>query len=122
MSDLLFKDKIKTDKKIVFLLLVFSLALCWILVLPYTVRYHDIYFHIKRVESLVIAIQNGDFFPRIFPYFYDDYGYAVSLFYSDFFLYIPALLTLAGMNVLTSYKVYNVLIVTATVFSAPESS
>ena len=88
------------------------------MVLPYTVRYHDIYFHIKRVESLVIAIQNGDFFPRIFPYFYDDYGYAVSLFYSDFFLYIPALLTLAGMNVLTSYKVYNVLIVTATVFSA----
>lgn len=100
------------------LLLVFALSLCWILVLPYTVSYHDLAFHVGRVENIVIAFKNGDWFPRIFPHMYDNFGYAVSLFYSDFFLYIPALLTYIGVEVLLSYKIYSVIIVLATVFSS----
>lgn len=116
MSDCIKKEL--SDKRILIVLSLFSVGLCWILFLPYTIRYHDIWFHLARVESLVTAFSNGDWFPRIFPQMYDGFGYAVSLFYSDFFLYIPALLTLAGLNVLTSYKIYNALIVFATVFSA----
>ena len=111
-------NKIYENRKQILFLLIFSLGLCAILFLPYTVRYHDIYFHLARLESLVTAIHNGDFFPRIFPYFYDNFGYAVSLFYSDFFLYIPAVLCLLGVDILLSYKIYNFIVIAAISLSA----
>ena len=116
MCELSCQNDFKHHKKHLLFLLVFSLSLCWILLLPYTVRTHDAWFHLERVESLVTAFQNGDWFPRIFPYVYDNFGYSTSLFYSDFFLYIPALLTFWGMEVLTSYKIYLALIIVATAF------
>ena len=112
------KNTKQKSSGIILLMILFSMALCWVLFLPYTIRYHDFYFHITRVEQLVIAFKNGDWFPRIFPHMYDNFGYAVSLFYSDFFLYIPALLTYIGVEVLLSYKIYSVIIVLATVFSS----
>ena len=117
MDKIIQKNNFKNHKKIIFFMLIFALSLCWILLLPYTLKTHDAQFHLARVQSLVTAFENGDWFPKIFPHLYDDFGYAISLFYSDFFLYIPALLTLCGVNILTSYKIYNVLIIVATVFS-----
>ena len=111
------KNNFENHSKNIIFMLIFALSLCWILLLPYTLKTHDAQFHLARVQSLAVAFENGDWFPKIFPHLYDDFGYAISLFYSDFFLYIPALLTLCGVNILTSYKIYNVLIIVATVFS-----
>ena len=102
----------------VLLLILFSLILCWMLLLPYTVARHDTYFHLTRLESLVEAIQNGHWLPRMYPHIYQDFGYAVSLFYSDFLLYIPAALMLLGMSTLTSFKIFETLVVLATTLSA----
>ena len=111
-------NKFSDHKKNIAFLLVFAVSLCWILFLPYTLRTHDSWFHLARIEAMVTAFKNGDWFPKIFPYMYEDFGYAISLFYSDFFMYIPALLTFRGINVLTSYKIYLALVIIATVFSA----
>ncbi len=107
-----------SDYKYPLLLTVFALALCWVLLRPYTLARHDTYFHLTRLESLVEAIRNGHLLPRMYPHIYNDFGYAVSLFYSDFLLYIPAALVLLGVSTLTSFKIFETLIVVATVLSA----
>ena len=56
----------------------------------------------------------GEFPVRIQPTWYDGYGYAVSVFYSDLFLYPAALLRLLGISLQDAYKVYVVLCNVAT--------
>ena len=58
----------------------------------YLIRGHDIYFHLMRIEGLAQGLGAGEFPVRIQPAWYDGYGYAVSVFYSDLFLYPAALL------------------------------
>lgn len=82
----------------------------------YLIRGHDIYFHLMRIEGLAQGMKTGDFPVRIQPAWYGGYGYAVSVFYSDLFLYPVALLRLAGVSLQDSYKVYVVLCNLATVF------
>lgn len=70
----------------------------------------DYHFHQNRIESLALSIQSGDFFPKISYFFIGGYGYASSLFYPDFYLYIPAILRLAGLSLASSYVIFAVLI------------
>lgn len=66
---------------------------------------HDTFFHVSRIEQLSRSIQEGHFFPAIYPYENNGYGYASPLFYSDFFLIIPALIHLCGIPVSVCYKI-----------------
>ncbi len=80
-----------------------------ILILPYIFKdflgiEHDTFFHVSRIEQLSKAIQNGNFFPAIYPSENNGYGYASPLFYSDFFLILPALLHLCGFSLAFCYK------------------
>lgn len=75
----------------------------------YLIRGHDIYFHLMRIEGLAQGLGAGEFPVRIQPTWYDGYGYAVSVFYSDLFLYPAALLRLLGISLQDAYKVYVVL-------------
>lgn len=75
----------------------------------YLIRGHDIYFHLMRIEGLAQGLRAGEFPVRIQPAWYDGYGYAVSVFYSDLFLYPVALLRLLGISLQDAYKVYVVL-------------
>lgn len=75
----------------------------------YLIRGHDIYFHLMRIEGLAQGLRAGEFPVRIQPAWYDGYGYAVSVFYSDLFLYPAALLRLLGISLQDTYKVYVVL-------------
>lgn len=75
----------------------------------YLIRGHDIYFHLMRIEGLAQGLGAGEFPVRIQPVWYDGYGYAVSVFYSDLFLYPAALLRLLGISLQDAYKVYVVL-------------
>lgn len=76
---------------------------------------HDLFFHLMRIEGLTQGIRDGQFPVRIQPGWYQGYGYGVSVFYGDIFLYIPAILHLIGMSLQNSYKVYIVLSNAATI-------
>ena len=64
---------------------------------------HDLDFHLMRIEGLAEELKRGVFPVRMQSLWMDGYGYPVSVFYGDAFLYFPALLRLLGFSVTTSY-------------------
>ncbi len=66
----------------------------------------DLNFILMRIEGLKDGLLSGDFPVRIQPNWLNGYGYATSVFYSDIFLYIPALLRMLGVSVQNAYFVY----------------
>ena len=68
-------------------------------------RGDDLVFHLNRIRSLACSINDGNFYPYIFRQQNFEFGYALPLFYSNLFLYPSALLNLAGISVIDSYKV-----------------
>lgn len=71
---------------------------------------HDTYFHLSRICAIADNIKEMNFFKGVYSGYLNGYGYASGLFYPDIFLYIPALLTVIGIKVTTSYKIFLVLI------------
>ena len=78
----------------------------------------DLKFHLTRIEGLRQGLQNGTFPVKIQPYWLDGHGYAVSVFYGDILLYIPAILRVFGVSIQAAYQFYVLIINTATVFIA----
>lgn len=70
----------------------------------------DIEFHKNRIEGLYEAISNGVWFPKLNMIMMNTMGYASSIFYSDFFLYIPALFRLIGFSISEAYISFMVII------------
>jgi len=108
MQDYSMEDKMKNKKYTVCYLVIILMA-SFPLFNNYLIRGHDIYFHLMRIEGLAQGLRAGEFPVRIQPAWYDGYGYAVSVFYSDLFLYPAALLRLLGISLQDTYKVYVVL-------------
>jgi len=99
----------KKDKKTI-LFLIILVVICSIWLLPKgTSPFHDIEFHIGRIEGLANNIKNGDFLAYIHDTL-NGYGYPTGLFYGNFFIYIPAILNVIGLSSVNSYKVLIVLI------------
>lgn len=67
---------------------------------------HDVNFHLTRIQGISDELRMGHFPVRIYSTAFFQYGYAAPLFYGDWLLYFPALLVLAGVNVITAYKVF----------------
>ncbi|MBO4458931.1 MAG: hypothetical protein J5802_14590 [Butyrivibrio sp.] len=64
-------------------------------------------FHMARIASLVASIKTGVFPPKIRPILMKSYGYAVGIFYPDFFLYFPAAIkALFHLDVFMAWKIY----------------
>lgn len=76
---------------------------------------HDIYFHLSRIAGLAEGITAGQLPVRIQPGWCNNYGYAVSVFYGDILLYIPAVLYLTGVPLLHAYHAYLLMIHIGTV-------
>lgn len=72
----------------------------------YLIRGHDIYFHLMRIEGLAKGLRCGQFPVKIQPAWYGDFGYAVSAFYGDLFVYVAAGLRLLGFSLQNAYKGY----------------
>lgn len=100
------KNKISMNKIciICYILIIFAASLP--IMNGYLYRGHDIYFHLMRIEGLAQGLRNGTFPVRIQPLWYEDFGYAVSVFYGDLFLYIGAGLRLLGLSLQNAYKGY----------------
>lgn len=79
---------------------------CLPLFSPYLFNGHDLGFHLLRIEGIKEGLLGGQFPVRIQPTWMNGYGYGVSLFYGDIFLYFPALLRIVGFSVQSSYKVF----------------
>lgn len=75
---------------------------------------HDIEFHYSRMISLANTIKNGDILALVHDAFYG-HGYALGIFYGNFFFYIPALLCLIGIPKMLSFKLFYILINIGTV-------
>lgn len=89
--------------------LLVSLILTCVLMFPYMIRAftpveHDTFFHLSRIENLSLAIKDGQFFPAIYPYENNGFGYPSNLFYSDLFLIPSALLHLAKVPLALCYR------------------
>lgn len=67
---------------------------------------HDSIFHLLRIEGLSQGLKSGQFPVRIQPNWLHGYGYAVSIFYGELILYIPALLRIVGFSLQSAYKWY----------------
>ena len=74
----------------------------------------DLNFHLFRIEGIASGLQKGYFPARIYLTWLEDYGVGAGFYYPDLLLYIPALLRLAGFDVLGTY---NFLILLCTFFS-----
>lgn len=94
------------NKKYILLYIIFIIAASIPLMNDFLIRGHDIYFHLMRIEGLAQGMQNGQFPVKIQPVWYDDYGYAVSVFYGDLFVYLAAFLRLLGFSLQNAYKGY----------------
>lgn len=71
---------------------------------------HDLSFHLSRIVGLAEGLSTGQLPVRIQPGWANDYGYAVSVFYSDALLYVPAVLYLLGVPLLFVYNIYLIMI------------
>lgn len=76
---------------------------------------HDIPFHLSRITGLAEGLATGQMPVRIQPGWNNDYGYAVSVFYGDVLLYLPAVLYLFGVPLLYAYHIYLLIIHLGTV-------
>ncbi len=67
---------------------------------------HDVEYHLLRIEALKAGILAGKPFLRVNMLYFGGRGYASSMFYPDFLLYIPALLRCAGVSINASYHIF----------------
>ena len=92
-------------------LLLSALVIACLFCYPYLVKdflgvEHDTFFHLSRIQGLAESFSRGDFLPAVYPYKNNGFGYASPLFYSDFWLIIPALLYNAGLSLASCYKFF----------------
>jgi len=83
---------------------------------------HDLIYHLSRAMGAFEQIKLGIFPAKVLGGFYGGYGYAVGLFYPTGLLYIISFLLYFGVSLLTSYKLWIVLITFLTLISMYISS
>ncbi len=80
------------------------------LISRYCINGHDLDYHLLRIESLKEAILIGRPFLKVNTLFYGGAGYASTLFYSDLFMHIPALLRVCHVSIGKSFHIYTAII------------
>lgn len=78
----------------------------------------DLDYHLLRIGALAEELKNGQFPVRLQTDAVNAAGYITPVFYSDLFLYIPAILYLMMVPLQTCYQIYMLLINVATVASS----
>ncbi len=87
------------------------------LVSRYCINGHDLEYHLLRIESLKEGILIGRPFLKVNTLFFGGAGYASSMFYSDLFMHIPALLRVFHVSIGKSFHIYTALIFVLTYLS-----
>lgn len=68
------------------------------------VQGHDLDFHLTRIKAIADGLASGQFPVRLNTFFNWGYGYINDILYPELFLYIPAVLYLLGMSLISAYK------------------
>ncbi len=76
------------------------------LISRYCINGHDIEYHLLWIESLKEGILIGRPFLKVNTLFFGGAGYASSMFYSDLFMHIPALLRVFHVSIGKSFHIY----------------
>lgn len=87
----------------------------------YLLTGYDQIFHLARIEGIAEGLCSGQFPVRIAPQWWNEYGYAHSVFYGDILLYFPAILLLLNYKLQTALKCYIAFINFLTAFLAYKS-
>lgn len=101
-----------------FIFLAVMIIACSPLITKLCIDGHDLDYHLLRIESLKEGILMGKPFLKINALFLGGTGYASSLFYPDFLLYIPAILRAIGVGINASYHIFAALCIILTYLSA----
>ena len=114
---------VSKKQQVVFWVLLAGVLLAYF---PYLTDYFsigaDTLFHLTRIVGLRETLEQGASFPiRIQSYWNYGHGYAVSLFYGDLFLFLPAALLVIGFPLMASYKLFILVLLTATAIIAYHS-
>lgn len=110
------EGRVSRERQTAFWILLLCVALAYF---PYATDYMnlgaDAMFHLNRIEGLKDTLLEGGQFPlRVQSRFLYGHGYANSTFYGDFFILIPALLRIIGFSLMSSYKMFVLLVMLAT--------
>ena len=107
-----FLDKTISKKKniVLFLLVIAIISSITLFLIPNMSRGHDLAFHLSRISAIKDNLKLGIMGGYIYPNYLGGYGYGNGLFYPDLFLYIPAFFSYLGLSVITSYKLFLLLI------------
>lgn len=84
------------------------------LLVDYIYSGSDITYHLLRIGNIRDGLLEGQFPVRIDPSWLYGHGYASSICYGDIFLYIPAILRIAGFTLQESYACFLFLLNVAT--------
>ena len=106
----LYYEKLAKNKETVFAVLAITLLVSLPLFTEGVNDGHDIDVHFMRIEAIANELRRGIFPVRQSNVWIEGYGYAASIYYGDFLLYIPAILRVLGIGVVTAYKTYVFLI------------
>lgn len=97
-------DNNKKLFNILFVLVIGFIFSAWLLK-PGILNGHDMTFHLSRIKGIRDSILAGDFRALIHKGLYG-YGYANGIFYGNLLLYVPAIFSALGINLINSYKIY----------------
>ncbi len=106
------KLKITKESKVKIILFLLSMAVTvFVVYIPYFKQglpghFMDTLYQMERIEGLKNSLLNGTFIPRIYPHFFNGYGYGSPLFYSDIFFTFPAVLRIAGFSATQTWKLF----------------
>lgn len=114
-SSLVTEKSLREKRAIVFILGLIALAASVPLFTGYEIAAADTGFHLLRIEGIKEGLLAGQFPVRLQPNWLQGYGYATGIFYCDTYLYIPALLRMAGFPVGVAYLFYKLMVNIATV-------
>ncbi|WP_294149200.1 hypothetical protein [uncultured Selenomonas sp.] len=78
----------------------------------------DIEFHLYRIEGIKNGLLAGEFPVRLNAVNLNGYGMPTGIFYPDLFLYFPAVLRLAGLSLVASWKSFLVATNIVTAFAS----
>lgn len=110
-----FKDRENRIFIAIFVIVMF--VACSKLMTKLCINGHDIEYHLLRVEALKEGILMGRPFLKVNVLFFGGAGYASSMFYPDFLLYVPAILRAVGVGINASYHVFIALCIILCYFS-----
>lgn len=85
------------------IVVIFSSVPCF---MNYLVNGHDMPFEVGRIVGIADGMRSGQFPVRIHPTAFSEYGYDVSIFYPELFLYLPACLYLCGCSLVNSIHIF----------------